>query len=1021
MNRPALPLASLALAAALCGCPPKDKGGGGPQPPEVNRCAFDVAQSPLFSQVGSGASAKVMASAAEGVGGPFAQGRAGDVVMENDRVRVVIQQPGRSLSPTPYGGYLIDADVKRGGPGQDRFGKMGFFYAFGRLIRATDLEVLEDGSRGGAAVVAVTGADAVNDAVSLQNVVGRFLPGVSFVVDANQPVPLRATTYYVLSPGESRVRVYTQFCNEGPTPVQVPLGELVEQGGNTDFFNPDGCANRPGTSPLDGEGCTVDGVRWFGYQGEDVAYGIRTYQVGAPATPETKNALLSVAGVAGMLVGGEDLQGLLSWTDPGATRRPGAFGVLEGGQRGYLRDFLIGRDLGEIHSTLLALDGTPRARLEVQLSGPDAALARVAVKDGAGKMVVLLQADAAGLARVDLAPGPYTLVAAARDLPSPPVGVTVQSSGTARAQLQLPAPRKLAVTVKDARGAPVPAKVTVFCAGGRCPNADAALQFRDADRLPSGVAAVAFVPPSGSATLQLLPGAYTVVVTRGPEFNAWPFSWLPGQPATGHAVDLSSADATLEATVDRVVDSTGWMGADLHVHAVNSADSSVENELRVASFLAEGVDILCSTDHDFVTDYAPVNAALGGEPHLATFVGDEVSTFDFGHYNAFPLQRDPGMPNGGAVDWPNGDGPTFRLGQLFDRIRQDHPEAVVQFNHPRGRLGGLSFLAVDTLTGASHAPASKFRMEPDPAATEADTRLFSFGFDAVEVANGTSADTALLNDYFTWLSSGRIKTATGVSDTHEAFNVAGGYSRTFLKLGTDDPRSVTPASFAAAVKSHAAVASNGPFVRLTARRREGGVAVGEAVDVGGTLSVPAGGELELTVDVQGPEWMAVDRVELFTHAPGREAFAGSDNATPPVPVASATLDAPGAQIEAVPGLPADFRRFHWVSSFTVTAPADTWFVATVSAGPGAPRMFPLAWTGTSCSDGTCTAESARPAAWTNAVLVDADGSGAYDAYPAQVPRSLPLRRGQARAEPARRVPSAQELEGMLRALARHEH
>ncbi|MBM4379306.1 MAG: CehA/McbA family metallohydrolase [Deltaproteobacteria bacterium] len=1018
MNRPALPVVSLALAALVCGCPPKDKGGGGPQP-GVNRCAFDVARSPLFSQVGSGATAKVMASGADGVGGPFAQGRPGDVVMQNDKVRVVIQQPGRSLSPTPYGGYLIDADVARDAPGQDRFGKLGFFYAFGRLIRATDMEVLEDGANGGAAVVAVTGEDAVNDAVSLQNVVGRFLPGVSLVVDANQPVPLRATTYYVLSPGESRVRVYTQFCNEGPTPVQLPLGELVEQGGTTDFFNPDSCANRPGTSPLDGDGCTVDPVRWFGYQGDGVAYGLRTYQVGAPSIPETKNALISVAGVAGMLVGGEDLQGLLSWADPGATRRPGAFAVLEGGQRGYLRDFVIGRDLGEVHSTFLALDSTPRARLEVQLDGPDAAHARVAVKNAAGKVVVLLQADASGKAKVDLEPGPYSLVAAAQDLPSAPVNVTVQSSGTVQAQLQLPSPRQLVVNVKDAAGAPGPAKVTVFCAAGLCPNADAALQFRDGDRLPSDVAAVAFVSPTGSATLKLLPGTYSVVVTRGPEFNAWPFSWKPGQPGTGATVDLSSADATLEARLDRVVDSAGWMSADLHVHAVNSADSSVENEIRVTSFLAEGVDILCSTDHDFVTDYAPVNAALGGEPHMATIVGEEISTFDFGHYNAFPLQRNAGMPNGGAVDWPNGEGPTFRLGQLFERVRADHPEAVVQFNHPRGRLGGLSFLEVDTLTGASHAPPAKFRMEADPSATEADTKLFSFGFDAVEIVNGTSADNALLNDYFTWLSSGWIKTATGVSDTHEAYNVAAGYSRTFLKVGTDDPRSVTPGAFAAAVKSHAAVASNGPFVRLTARKKEGGVAVGAPVDVGGTLSVPAGGELELTVDVQGPEWMVVDRVSIFTHAAGREALGGVDNETPPTPVATASLDAPGSMIEAVPGLPADFRRFRWVSTFTVAAQADTWFVATVRGGPETAQMFPLAWTGTSCSNGRCTPQSARPAAWTNAVFVDADGSGAYDNFPTKIPRSLRMKKVSAPV-PAR-VPSAAEFDAMLRTLVRHEH
>jgi hypothetical protein len=1019
MPSPLHRLASLSCLVLLCACPPKDKGGGGPVPALINRCEFDVSASPLFSQVGNGARARVLGSVSDGVGGPFAQARAGDVLVENDRVRAVIQQPGRSLSPTPWGGYLIDADVVRDGPGQDTFGKLGFFYSFGRLIRATDVEILADGSNGGAAVVAVTGVDEVNDYVSVQNVIGRFLPGVNLVIDPSRALPLRATTYYVLSPGESRVRVMTWFCNEGPDPVQIPLGELVEQGGASDPFNPDGCANAPGYEGLDGRTCTAEPMRWFGYQSDRVAYGLRTYRVDDPSTPETRNALLSVAGVAGTLVGGEGLEGLLSWTDPGATRRPGAFGVLAGGKRGYLRDFVIGKDLGEIHSTYLALDNTPRARLDVQVSGPDAAGARVAVKDSDGKMRTLLVADADGKARVDLVAGNYTLVGAALDLPSSQTAVTIPTAGQVSAEVLLPSPRQLTVTLKDAAGLPSPGKLTVFCPGAKCGNANTALQFRAADKLPDDVAAVALIPPAGTVTVKLLPGTYTALVTRGPEFSAWPSTWVAGDKGTAAQVELTQGDLSLSATVARVVDSTGWMGADLHVHAVNSADSSVDNELRVASFLAEGVDILCATDHDYVTDYAPVNAALGGDVHMATIVGEEVSTFDFGHYNAFPLVRTADHPYGGPVDWPGGEGPTHRLPQLFDRIRADHPSAVIQFNHPRGRLGGLSFLEVDTLTGASHAPPERFRMVADPAATANDTRLFSFGFDAVEIANGTSADNSLLNDYFTWLSSGRIKTATGVSDTHEAYNVAAGYSRTWLKIPSEDPRALTPTAFADAVKSHAAVASNGPFVRLSARKVEGGAAVGDSVDIGGTVSVPAGGELELKVDVQGPEWMRVDRIELYSHAPGREALAGAQNDAAPVPVATASLDAADSALEAVPGLPNGFRRFHWVKSFRVSAASDTWFVATVKGSNGVAAMFPLGWTGTECSGDGCVAQSARPAAWTNAVFVDADGSGAYDDFPTKVPKSLRMRKVAAPG-PAR-VPSAQEFDGMLRSLVRHEH
>ena len=71
-------------------------------------------------------------------------------------------------------------------------------------------------------------------------------------------------------------------------------------------------------------------------------------------------------------------------------------------------------------------------------------------------------------------------------------------------------------------------------------------------------------------------------------------------------MDLTAADQSLEAVLAKVVDSHGWMSADLHVHAVNSADSSLGNDRRALSFLAEGVDVLVSTDHEVVTDYGPV-------------------------------------------------------------------------------------------------------------------------------------------------------------------------------------------------------------------------------------------------------------------------------------------------------------------------------------------------------------------------------------------------------------------------------
>ena len=106
--RRALP--ALAFACLLAGCP-KHKAPPGPQP--TGRCDFDWATSPLFSQVGTGVSAKVVQGPADLIGGQYAQGAVGDVLLQNDRIKLIIQQPGRNSNPVLFGGILIDADVQR--------------------------------------------------------------------------------------------------------------------------------------------------------------------------------------------------------------------------------------------------------------------------------------------------------------------------------------------------------------------------------------------------------------------------------------------------------------------------------------------------------------------------------------------------------------------------------------------------------------------------------------------------------------------------------------------------------------------------------------------------------------------------------------------------------------------------------------------------------------------------------------------------------------------------------------------
>src|SRR5262245_43805056 len=58
------------------------------------------------------------------IGGTLAHGRVGDVLLQNDKIRVIIQKPRRNSGVALYGGNIIDADLTRGAgePGHDTFG-----------------------------------------------------------------------------------------------------------------------------------------------------------------------------------------------------------------------------------------------------------------------------------------------------------------------------------------------------------------------------------------------------------------------------------------------------------------------------------------------------------------------------------------------------------------------------------------------------------------------------------------------------------------------------------------------------------------------------------------------------------------------------------------------------------------------------------------------------------------------------------------------------------------------------------
>ncbi len=166
-----------------------------------------------------GATLRKVAGDTDLIGGPAAQGRKGDWALANKRVRFIIQADDRHSGPCPWGGNVIDADIVRakGEPGQDNLGEYCPLINLGRTFRGKTFEVLNDGSNGGPAILAVTGADTLLDFINLPSLVGQYLgKGIKLPFDPEKALSISITRYFILPPDASAQTVPTM------TPIMVP-------------------------------------------------------------------------------------------------------------------------------------------------------------------------------------------------------------------------------------------------------------------------------------------------------------------------------------------------------------------------------------------------------------------------------------------------------------------------------------------------------------------------------------------------------------------------------------------------------------------------------------------------------------------------------------------------------------------------------------------------------------------------------------------------------------------------------
>jgi hypothetical protein len=311
------------------------------------------------------------------------------------------------------------------------------------------------------------------------------------------------------------------------------------------------------------------------------------------------------------------------------------------------------------------------------------------------------------------------------------------------------------------------------------------------------------VDTDGDATFLLPPGSWEVWVTGGPT-RSWHHE----------IVELAAGELrSIRADLAQVVDTSGWIAADLHVHTEGSIDSRLEVARRLDEAVAEGLGWVVLTEHDYARP-APQAPA-----DLTVTVGVEVSTMRRGHFSTWPVAPDPDRAGQGAPVWH---------GLTDDALFTSFPGAV-QCNHPRFDDGGY---------------AASFLL-PDFDRTACDR---------VELLNGyAEEDTAsVLLDWLELLSAGHRVVATGTSDSHDTEDFCGS-PRTWIRAAPGS----TWIELEAALSAGRAVASAGPFLDLELS------AGGSEAGVGDTLVVDAAAPIVAAVRLAAPEWMALGELDLY--------------------------------------------------------------------------------------------------------------------------------------------------------------
>jgi len=907
-------------------------------------------------------SAKPITSAGDLMSGPLAHGRVGDYLIENCFARFIVQDVAQRdmYSVGSFGGNIIDLELVGNG-GKDQYLESTPIVNIETVINYDELTILNDGTDGNAAEIRVCGPDDILDFVNPSSqVVSLGLPFPAGADDFDQAIT--GCTVYSLEPDDTFVKMETTLTNEDVVDIDVYNG---------DWLNPAGeLRNLQLPNPGLGPGVTAD-LGSFGFFGVDDAAG--TDYSFTSLGQNGVGSYVVISGVTFAFDSSAVLLTLLGFEPPEI--------VPAGGDFTFTRYLGVGDGSGSSSVDLaIEVQGSAFGTVKgcVTRGGVPAPGAKVTIGTlDAGELDSVLSsfvADANGCYQgnvpVPAAAGEnYGMVAGMLgtpyffNLPNPLVTqIELFPAGDVETvDFALPATGSLKVTATDQTGADLPARVTVV---GCDPSPEPirlgmglpgfgtgtfGLLHDVDDRLPHGVVAVGYTGADGEVEMDVEPGSYQVYVTRGSEYSSF------DSPVTISA----GSQAVIAAQLGHVIDTDGFVSSDYHVHGVRSADSKISDRNRVLSYSAEGVDNLIMTDHHAHTDLDPEIAAEGLGGWLASTVGEEITSFDYGHFNAYPLTVDPTLPSGGSTDWaqaaPIGmDFPSLgafnatpsEIFTLATTGAQSTVDTTVQINHIGSHFGPLQIDTALVPPSDDLDALERSQLRFDSSST---ANLYHH-FPALELWNGSDRghQSEFLDErigiWMNLLNQGLPTTAIADTDSHRLLSQRSAGARTWTAAtpATDDPSTLDSGEVARMVDAGKAVGGQGVFV--TARLV--GTNSGDVADLssaGKTDMTDPAGDVELEVHVQAPTWAPYDTIEIYANA----ATTVVDPAAPYAYSATPTLvlTPPAFAINTVNVFPAVAGAERLETNVTVPFPGlseDTWFVVVVKGSDGATQpMFPV--------------------------------------------------------------------------------